>query len=231
VVAADVTSAGPMTPDSRGDHRGVGPDPVGPQQLGVRGLGQQRLVAPLHRRDSAAGRELHQRCWVRDLPIDRDPAEPTPRDRVADLPAQALLAQPVAGTSSTSTAGRSPSAWTAGPPAGRRTARTARRIPGHPAVHRPGRAPPAAAAPPAATPPPQAHLDRSGPQHPPLQGSPNLRPLHDLVIHTRNDAATPSKTPALHGKSLKLSQVEVASRSPTHKRTSQPSGSRRSRCH
>jgi transposase InsO family protein len=53
------------------------------------------------------------------------------------------------------------SAWTGAPPAGRRTARTARRTPGHPAARRPGGAPRAAAAPPAATPPPTN-------SHPPL---------------------------------------------------------------
>jgi len=53
------------------DHRGVRPEPVGPQQLGVRGLGQKRLVAALDCGGAAASRELHQRRRVRDLAIDR----------------------------------------------------------------------------------------------------------------------------------------------------------------
>ena len=79
----------------RRDHRGVRPQPGRAQQLGLCGLGQQRLVAPIHRSDAAAGRELHQRRRVRDVAVDGDPAEPPPGDRVADLTAQALVSQVV----------------------------------------------------------------------------------------------------------------------------------------
>ena len=57
--------------------------------------GQQRLVQPGHRIFPAPGSQLHQRRGMRHLGIQRDPAEPPPGDRVANLSAQALLAQPV----------------------------------------------------------------------------------------------------------------------------------------
>ncbi len=77
-------------------HRGIGPDPVGAQQLGLGGLGQKRLVEPVHRRRPAARRELHQRGRMRHRPVQRDAAKPPPGDRVGHLPAQRLIAQPVA---------------------------------------------------------------------------------------------------------------------------------------
>jgi hypothetical protein len=45
---------------------------------------------------SAAGGELHQRGRVRHPAIDRDPAQPPPRDRISHLTAQGFLAQAVA---------------------------------------------------------------------------------------------------------------------------------------
>lgn len=80
----------------RRHHGGIGAQPIGAQQLGIGGLRQKRLVAPDDCCGAAPGGELHQRRRVRDLAIDRDPAEPPPGDRVADLTAQALKAQPVA---------------------------------------------------------------------------------------------------------------------------------------
>jgi hypothetical protein len=80
----------------RTDHRGVSPHPGGAQQLRLRGLGPQRLVQPRHRILAAPAGQLHQRGRVRHPPIERDPAKPPPADRVADLGAQALIAQPVA---------------------------------------------------------------------------------------------------------------------------------------
>jgi hypothetical protein len=98
--------------------------------------------------------QLHQRRRMRHLTIERDPAEPPPADRIGHLPAQALVAQPVAELEGTSSADRSPSASTAGPSTDRRTARTARRTPGRPAAHPPAPAPRAAASPRPAAPPP-----------------------------------------------------------------------------
>ena len=77
-------------------HRGIGPDPVGAQQLGLGGLGQKRLVEPVYRRRPAARRELHQRGRMRHRPVQWDAAKPPPGDRVGHLPAQRLIAQPVA---------------------------------------------------------------------------------------------------------------------------------------
>jgi hypothetical protein len=77
-------------------HRGVHPDPVGAQQLGLRRLGQQRLIQPVYRRRPTPGGQLHQRGRMRHLPIQRNPAKPPPGDRIAHLPTQRLIAQPVA---------------------------------------------------------------------------------------------------------------------------------------
>ena len=80
----------------RGHHRGVRAQPGSPQQLRFGCPGQQRLVQPLYRGAAAPGGQLHQRRRMRHLPIQRDPAKSPPADRVADLGAQALIAQPVA---------------------------------------------------------------------------------------------------------------------------------------
>jgi hypothetical protein len=82
--------------DVGGHDRGVRTQPSGAQQLRLDSLGQQRLVAPIHRRGPAASGQLHQRGRVRDMAVERDPAEPPPRDRILDFPAQGLVAQPVA---------------------------------------------------------------------------------------------------------------------------------------
>ena len=134
----------------RADHRGIGPHPRGAQQLLPGRLGPQRLVQPGHRALPAPGGQLHQRRRMRHLGVQRDPAEPPPGDRVADLRAQALIAQPVPELEE-----HQPQVTLhrRGRPAEHRvesTARTARRTPGHPAAHPPAPAPPAAAAAPAA---------------------------------------------------------------------------------
>ena len=49
----------------RRHHRGVHPHPVGAQQLRLGGLGQQRLVQPVHRRRPAPRGQLHQRRRMR----------------------------------------------------------------------------------------------------------------------------------------------------------------------
>ena len=161
------------------DDGGVRAQPRGAQQLRLGGLGQQRLVAPVYRRGAAAGGELHQRGRVRHPPVQRDPAEPPPSDRIGHLAAQGLVAQPVAGTSGTSAAGRPPSAWTAGPTAGRRTARTGRRTPDRPTTRRPEPARPAAAAPRRGAPPPT-----SSPQPLASAASGPVSPAHRPTRHS-----------------------------------------------
>ena len=79
----------------RADHRRIGPHPGGAQQLLPRGLGPQCLVQPGHRRLPAPVGQLHQRRRMRHPPVQADPAEPPPGDRITDLPAQAFIAQPV----------------------------------------------------------------------------------------------------------------------------------------
>ena len=58
--------------------------------------GQQRLVQPLDRLLAHAAGELDQRGRMRHLTTQGDAAEPLPADRVGDLTAQQLIAQPVA---------------------------------------------------------------------------------------------------------------------------------------
>jgi hypothetical protein len=166
------------------------------QQLGLGGLGQQRLVAGVDRDRAAAGGQLHQRRRMRHLPIQPDPAEPAPTDGVRDLPAQALVAQPVAELEEHQ------------PQVGLHR----RRRPTHPRIeerrerrkeHRiiqqridPGqllgqpqqrrrqrRLPP-------------AHLLGPGPEHrPPRRAQQSLGAPEGLAAHSATDGATPSGTP------------------------------------
>ena len=79
----------------RRDHGGVCPDPAGAQQLRLGGLGQQRLVQSLHRGRPATSGQLHQRRRMWHRPVQGNPAEPPPGDRITDLPTQRLVTQPV----------------------------------------------------------------------------------------------------------------------------------------
>jgi len=94
----------------RRHRRGVDTDPAGAQQLRLGGLGQQGLIQPVHRRRPAPRRQLHQRGRMRHRPIQRNPAKPSPGDRIGHLPTQRLIAQPVPELQKTSTADRFPSA-------------------------------------------------------------------------------------------------------------------------
>jgi hypothetical protein len=69
---------------------------VGAQQLALGGLGQQRPVERLDRLLAHPAGELGQRGRVWHLSAQGDAAEPLPADRVGDLAAQQLVAQPVA---------------------------------------------------------------------------------------------------------------------------------------
>jgi hypothetical protein len=79
-----------------GDHGGVGAELVGAQQLALDRPVQERLVQLGHGVLAQAAGELDQRGRVRHLAAEWDVAEPLPRDRVGDLAAQQLIAQPVA---------------------------------------------------------------------------------------------------------------------------------------
>jgi hypothetical protein len=68
----------------------------GPQQLVVAQLAEQGLVELVDDPRAAATDELDQGGGVRDGLVQRDAAEPAPRDRVGDLAAQALVAELVA---------------------------------------------------------------------------------------------------------------------------------------
>jgi hypothetical protein len=67
----------------------------GPVEPAPRGLGQQRLIEPVHSRRPAAGGQLHQRGRMRHRPIQRDPTKPSPGNRMRHLPTQSLITQPV----------------------------------------------------------------------------------------------------------------------------------------
>src|SRR5208283_2245531 len=53
-------------------------------------------IESVDRGGPAPGGQLHQRRRMRHRPVQRNPAEPPPGDRIADLPTQRLIAQPVA---------------------------------------------------------------------------------------------------------------------------------------
>lgn len=79
-----------------GRHRGgVGADFSRLHQPRVNGLGQQRVVEFGDRCCAAPCGDLHQSGRVGHLAVDVDPAEPPPRDRIGDLGAQRLVAEPV----------------------------------------------------------------------------------------------------------------------------------------
>src|SRR6202023_514315 len=87
--------------------------------------------------------------------IQADPAEPPPGDRVADLRAQALIAQPVPELQEPQRGNTRPAQPVGLAPGGD----TARSTPGHPAARPPVPAPPAAAATLAAAAPPTTTAD------------------------------------------------------------------------
>ncbi len=175
-----------------GHHRRVGPQRGGAQHLGLGRLGQQRLVQPVHRRRATAGGQLHQRRRVRHRPVQGNPAEPPPGDRVAHLATQALVAESVAEPRGTSTAGRSPSASTDDRFAGRSTERTVRRTPDHPATRRSEPARQGAGATPAAAPTRTTTVDRlrygtRSPRSLLAQGVEAILPFQDwLITHRRS---------------------------------------------
>jgi hypothetical protein len=78
------------------DHGGVGADLVGAQHLVGGGGGQQRLVELREGRWADPAGELDQGGGVRHLPAQGDATKPLPGDRVGDLAAQQLIAQPIA---------------------------------------------------------------------------------------------------------------------------------------
>jgi hypothetical protein len=78
------------------DHGGVDPQLAGPQHPVGGQLGQQRGVELPDHFGAGAAHQLDQGSRVRHRPIQRDAAEPPPRDGVADFLAQRLVAQPVA---------------------------------------------------------------------------------------------------------------------------------------
>jgi hypothetical protein len=78
------------------DHGGVQADLVGAQHLVGGGLGQQRPVQLADRGLAHPAGQLDQGGRVRHLPTQRDVAKPLPGDRVGDLAAQQLIAQPIA---------------------------------------------------------------------------------------------------------------------------------------
>jgi hypothetical protein len=77
-------------------HRGIDPQLAGPQQLAGGELGHQRGVQLINHLGAGPPDQLDQRGRVRHGPVQADAAEPPPRDRVADLAAEGLVAQPVA---------------------------------------------------------------------------------------------------------------------------------------
>jgi hypothetical protein len=78
------------------DHGGVSADLVGAQQLVGGGLGQQCLIELADRGLADPAGQLDQRRRMGHLPAQGDAAKPLPGDRVLDLAAQQLIAQPVA---------------------------------------------------------------------------------------------------------------------------------------
>jgi len=76
-------------------HRGVHPQLAGAQQLVAGELAQQRGVELADDLRAGTAHELAEGGGVRDGLVQRDAAEPAPRDRVADLLTQALIAQAV----------------------------------------------------------------------------------------------------------------------------------------
>ncbi len=64
--------------------------------LAVVRLGQQRFVQPGDRVVPATGGDLHQRGRMRHPGTKRNPAKSLPGNRIGHLPAQRLIAQPVA---------------------------------------------------------------------------------------------------------------------------------------
>jgi hypothetical protein len=79
-----------------GDHGGVGADLVGAQHLVLGGGVEQGLVQRSDGLLAQAAGELDQGGRVRYLPAQRDAANPLPGDRIGDLAAHQLIAQPVA---------------------------------------------------------------------------------------------------------------------------------------
>ena len=77
-------------------HGGIDADLVGAQHLVGGGLGQQGLVELVDHGGADPAGELDQGGRMRHLPAQRDAAKPLPGDRVGDLAAQQLVAQPVA---------------------------------------------------------------------------------------------------------------------------------------
>ena len=78
------------------DDGGVDAQLTGAQQLVPCELAQQRRVELGDRLGAGPTDQLDQGGRVRHGLVQRDPAEPSPADRVADLPAQALVAKAVA---------------------------------------------------------------------------------------------------------------------------------------
>jgi hypothetical protein len=77
-------------------HGGVDPQLAGAQQLVGGQLAKQRTVEPLDHLRAGTVDQLDQGGRVRHRPLQPDPAKPAPADRVADLPAQGLVAELVA---------------------------------------------------------------------------------------------------------------------------------------
>jgi hypothetical protein len=76
-----------------------------------RGLGQQGLIQPVHRGRPVPSRQRHQGRRMRHLPLQPDPAKPSPGDRIGHFPAQRLLPQPVPELQKHQPADRSPLEW------------------------------------------------------------------------------------------------------------------------
>ena len=77
------------------DHGRVDAQLAGAQQLVTRELAQQRRVELLDRCRAGSADQLDQRGRMGHRLVQRDPAEPSPADRVTDLSAQALVAKAV----------------------------------------------------------------------------------------------------------------------------------------
>jgi len=177
-------------------------------------LASSASLHPVHRRAPAPGGQLHQRRRVWDLAVDRDPAEPSPGDRVRHLRAQAFIAQPVAELQK-----HHPQVdlhrrrRTAHPRVEERHERREehrviqqnvdprQRLRQAQHLRRQNRLP-------------QAHLDRPRPQHRHSQTSPPSHRDHDPVIPAHNSGDAPSEIAALQGKTLRLLQVEVTNGQP-----------------
>jgi hypothetical protein len=78
------------------DHGGIDPDLVGAEQFALGRAVQQGLVQLSDHRLAHPAGQLDQGGRVRHSATQGDAAEPLPADRVGDLAAQQLIAQPVA---------------------------------------------------------------------------------------------------------------------------------------